>query len=849
MLNDKTTPADDEPLGRPVHIFQPDTGPRAESPSVKLTAASISKKPIDLAGRKPIRAYAVDGANPKTPMDRDDAVNIEFHDDPVLGKLVTLHATIADVASVSPGGAMVNGDARLTALDNHAANNGETLYFSHGVAPMLPRTLQDRLSLEDGKERAGLTISITFDSKCNAIHTEFSRTRVTTECKSYRGAAIDIQSHGHPIQRIAVLAGQLLKNKTGLTNLPHYDEATGCYTDSEGVERHVSPDELSAYAMVQGCMIAANEAAAKMMQGSNFVFRNHSFLFTPKGGEERVVYEKAGIADAAGNARGRLEPNQAEYSAKNIGHFGLDSPAYSHVTSPIRRYADLVNQRMMHWGIDVVDAVVSVAASGSKVPEEKIRYIMWDHAPELLEKASHYKQGDKGAAKIKVRRELVDSIHSAFKACGVKERFWNSKTEEVIEAVQMLQMPYKHNDLVALSSKLNHTLSGNRVRRRDFSETTAWINTVFPNTDAALLSEWSAGSFARLLEAAARRGDNNDVFAAQVRQRITMGMKAFMRQQMQTSGETNPEKGLEDTELGALVQNLYSLIVLAEQRKDGHWEELKDFAFQQLKDQPVLAEQLFEFLQMQQLKQYNSVLQTPQGDGPEQQLVRETKQSYVVQATLFDRQKHSVPAALVVLSHELITPRGDGLPPLRDRKDYSAPVIDAVDPGEYASAEEATKVARQSAILTFFRYYGKMYHHEDLYTPPLIEMELERAKVKKGDRLEFLHKVCDGLFEVECMAKLARSPYNDAKTFKARVVVRPKDGEPLVTEAIGPLERAIDKAAQKMLFYPPFREMLSATYEPVDMLDKAPLADEPKLVWGKAIAFDRTRSAENGATR
>jgi len=836
--------------------FSPDVlDPRLENPSVRLAVEAILKKPVDLSGRRPIRAYAIDSANPKTPMDRDDAINIEFRHDDKLGDLTILHVTIADVASVCPAAAMA-GDHRLASLDRHAARNGETLYFSHGVAPMMPRALQDRMSLEDGtedgKERPGLTVSITFNAQGAPVHTEMSRTRVTTECKSYRGAAMDIKQAGHPIQQMAVLAGHLLKGKEGATNLPRYDEKTGFYTDSEGVQRHVSPDELSAYKTVQGCMIAANEATARLMQGGNFLFRNHSFLYTPKSGDTQVVFRKTGIVDDQAEQSGRLEPNRAEYSPECIGHYGLDSPAYCHVTSPIRRYADLVNQRMMHWAIDVVEAVAAgIATANPAIEEDKVRYAVWEQAQPLLEIASRYKQPalirsqESRSGKLRLRRELEQCIAGIVQELGgISQPAPGAALESAVAGVQATIMPYRQEDLEGIAHTLNQTLLENRYSRRDFSQTAAWINTVFPNTDPMLISEWSAGSFAELLEAAARRGDNNRVFADEVAKRIHMAVRAAQRRRAAACAppELNPESGLEDAELASLVQNLHSIIIVADTRKDGHWQELKELAFDRLKHDPQLAEKLFEFMQVQQQKQSNAT--TQHGAQPDEEQVRELKQTFVVEATLFDRKQTPYPSALVVLSHERLTGTRNGTR-ITDKKEYSAPVIDAVNSGDYSSQQEAMKVARQSAILTFFRHYGSIYPHDALNTPALIEMELERVRVRRGHKMAHLQKVCDGLFGVQaetCQAT-ASGGYADSRTFEARITVTPPVGDSIVVKATGPEDRALDKAADKMLLDVRFRNLLALYQEPVAPPEqkKVGQASEalPPVVWGNVLEFDR----------
>ena len=814
--------------------------PRDENASVKLAVRDILKESLALDGRKPIRAFAVDGANPETPMDRDDAINIEYRDDPKHGKVTVLHVTIADVASISPA---ANGDQRLAALDAHAAKNGETLYFSHGTAPMLPRALQDRLSLEHGKERAGLTISITFDRKLTPVHTEFSRTRITTECKSYRQAAIDIHEHGHPIQRIAVLAEQLLKRKEGATDLPHYDEKTGIYTDSEGNERYVSIQELSAYRMVQGCMIAANEAAAKLMQDSHFLFRNHSFLYTPKAGETQVVYRKSGLADEMGEIHGRLEPNRAEYSAECIGHYGLDSPFYAHVTSPIRRYADLANQRMMHWAIDVVEAVTqSMVQSEPGISKDKIRHIVWDYAPQILEKAASYKQP--GADKSITRSELEKTLRSIVDKIGIVPTL--GILDAAIAGIRAADMPYTHDEISKKAQQLNTTLSANRVNRKDFSPTTAYLNTVFPDTDAKLLAEWSVHSFADLLEGAARRGDNNDVFAAEVAKRIDMAAKAAARAKSPadiSAQAPNLEQSMENSELDMLVRNLHSILIVAERRNDGHWGDLKKLAFQKLKTDPELAEKLFSFMQTQQQKRSNSSLQTPTDNNVQQQ--RESKHTHMLEATSFDRQRQPYAAASVVLIHETVTVDAKGRAVSRTEKEYCAPINDPVYLDQYKTPDEAKKMARQAALLTFFRHYGDLNPRKALDNPQLLELELALAKVKRGGNLEFLKRICKDSFDVECEAHPVPSPvssHSDNKFVVVTIRIKQKTGEAIVAEAIGPEDKAFDKAAKKILFNTQFRYMLSLSHDPLETLEKEPPAagDVNKAVWENILAQKRT---------
>lgn len=573
--------------------------------AAQLAAYAIARQPLDLNGRQAVAGYAIDSADPSTPMDRDDAIGIEYRDDPILGRLTLLHITIADVASVMPRAADNENDAKLAALDRSAASNGETLYYAHGISPMLPRRMQDRLSLEHGKERAGMTLTVTLDEHSHIVHTQFSRRRIGAHCKSYREAAADCQVNGHPIQQLSLVARKFIERKRGGGELPHYDPATGTYMDSEGQVRHISPAELNAYVTVQGAMIAANEGAATVMQGSNFLFRNHSVV--PRGDSVAV--------HARNELKGhpRLLHNKAEYAVSSKGHFGLDLPFYAHVTSPIRRYADVVNQRMMHWAIDTLEAMADSVPAEAPHGREAVLHHLWSHAPELLSAATRAHEAG-AAARQSARAALGHAIAHAMQPFpGTKIRLF---TADCVQRAMALRPPYTRKQLEKSARQLNETLETNKQHRRRhaFLETESWLQAVFPDTDAVKLREWQAQSFSRLLEAAARRGDNNDIFAAEAHARL-----------------------LEDET--TRVANLYILLVIAERHKDSHWRELKDAAFAMLKADPQLAGQVFEYMTSQRHQEV-----------------------YLLEATLLDQKRQPVPTALVVLSH--------------DGQHFSAPYLD-----------------------------------------------------------------------------------------------------------------------------------------------------------------------------
>jgi hypothetical protein len=737
--------------------------------SAQIAAYAICKEPIDLAGRKPIEGFAIDSADPDTPMDRDDAIDIEHKTDPVHGKVTVLHVTIADVASSCPRGAHRETNDKLATLDKEAHTNGETLYFSYGVAPMLPRRLQDRLSLENGKERPGVTISVTFNQNADVVHTEFARTVIRAKCKSYQDAVKDIAVHGNPLQQLSVLAKHILQQKSTATDLPYYDASTGMYTDSEGNTRHINIDELNAYMTVQGCMIAANEASSGIMRDSNFLFRNHSY--TAKHIPQSMFYSKSALEGSGADVR-KVIQNKAEYNPECKGHYGLNARMYSHVTSPIRRYADLVNQRMIHWSIDVVDAAVDQIMADKRHASdawdrERIAHHVWQHATQLLGDAAEFRETRGGIKKVVGKRleETIAEIADAVPGVGRVTSIEIAK--KTLAAIDAIELPYSKKELTNVATDLNRTLEKNRLQRREigYSETEAWLNAVFPETDSKKLLSWSPGSFARLLEAAARRGDNNEIFAKEVLKRLDS-----------------------PSDKDALVQNLHTLLVVSERYKDGHWQMLKKQAFQRIKSDPTLGEKVFTFMQG-----------------------RHETDTYILEATLLDDNKQPYPAALVVLSN--------------NGGDYSAPIIDTADTPEHA---------KQAAILTFFRHYGDLYHHDALYTPKLIDLALERARVKRGSRFETLKKICGENFSVTEQYEFdGAAEHSDHNASITLTVASKETGEKLIKTRRGRHEQARDKAAKDILEDRRFHDMLSQCHGGMHLDDERlkPGTELPEALW------------------
>lgn len=707
----------------------------------ELAAYSLCQQTPDLSGRKKIHGMAVDCAEPNDPMDRDDAIAVEYRDDPVQGRLTVLHVTIADVASVVPRASERELDRKLGMLDEAARAKAQTTYFAHGSRPMFPQRLQDRMSLENHVERPGVTISITFDDRCRRIHTELSRTRIKTQCKTYLQASGEMKAAGgsNAMQRVGLLAKNLLKRREGTVVLPCYDEKTGMYIGAEGHARHISSEASSSYVAVQGCMVAANEALAELMGSSNFLFRNQG-----------------------NNGTG------AEYGEECKGHFMLKLPKYAHITSPIRRYADVVNQRMMHWAIDVVEAVEKAAGQelrgrDAASQKERLHGQLWEAAESLLGRATEFKEAGRNRRKIVAGRQLEGVIGKILLPL-MGEHAAGMAAQDALKTIDAMELPYTRKEMAAVARVINEKTRKSLTAEQADALMNATLDTIFlpsfePDADGYVsrpehkeeaVRRRRPSKFAELLEAAARRGDNNDFFASEVLRRLH-----------------SDENKLE------LVRNLHTLLVVADKEKDSRWAMLRREAFRMLKEDSILAERVFAYMQGQS----------------------KPSKAFMLETSLLDSGGISVPSALVMYHHE-------GL-------DYSAPMVDTGDTPEKA---------RAGAILTFFRHYGHLSAHEDLYTPKLIELALGRTRVQKGERLGFLKKICGKAFEVEEVVMPVA--HQEHKVNVVLKLTQKATGEMLEKSREGWGDFAgeyLDKCAKDMIEDRRFVDMLSHTDLPVTL--------------------------------
>jgi ribonuclease R len=348
--------------------------PQAFSPAALREAEAA--QPATLKGREDWRDIPLVTIDPPDAKDHDDAVHAQADPDPSNKGGYIVDVAIADVAFyVRPG----------SALDRDALTRGNSVYFPDRVVPMLPeRISNDLCSLVPGEPRGALAVRMVIGADGRKRSHGFHRVLMRSAAKlnyAQAQAAID----GRPDDVTGPLLDPILKPLYAAYAVVKRarDERDPLDLDiperkillkSDGtVDRVIVPERLDAHKLIEEFMILANVAAAEMLEKKALplIYRVHDeptlekvhalqeFLKTldlpfAKSGALRPALFNRVLAQVEGQDYEPLvnevvlrSQAQAEYSAENYGHFGLNLRRYAHFTSPIRRYADLIVHRAL----------------------------------------------------------------------------------------------------------------------------------------------------------------------------------------------------------------------------------------------------------------------------------------------------------------------------------------------------------------------------------------------------------------------------------------------------------------------------------------------------------------------
>ena len=328
----------------------------------------------ELANRTDLRALpivTIDGENAR---DFDDAVHVRKANEGY-----ELFVSIADVAHyVQPE----------SALDQEAYARGTSVYFPDRAIPMLPEALSNGIcSLNPNEDRLTKTACIEFNVKGEVIRSRFFNSVIHShERMTYtdvRRILVDkdpaclerYRSLVDEFKLMEELALLIYQQRRARGNLDFDLPEAEIILDLQGMPENIVRAERNiAHRIIEEFMIAANEAVARHLKEQDLplLYRVHEgpdkdalealapFLLSlgyrlPLKKDKIEPLEIQRLLEAA---RGRPEERvlnrvllrsmkQAVYQPENIGHFGLASTCYTHFTSPIRRYPDLMVHRML----------------------------------------------------------------------------------------------------------------------------------------------------------------------------------------------------------------------------------------------------------------------------------------------------------------------------------------------------------------------------------------------------------------------------------------------------------------------------------------------------------------------
>lgn len=316
--------------------------------------------------RKDLRHLPFCTIDPVTAKDFDDSI---YWDD----ANSTLYVAIADVSEyVKPFGA----------LDNEAIYRGFSIYLPHRSIPMLPRELSETLcSLQPHIDRLAYVFEIKLDTKrLEVVESDVYEALIHSERRfnyeeidDFFDGKLKAKTHEEELifdalTKLRVITDRLKEQRLKVGFDFHSVEIEMTLDEETNLIATKESEETPSHALIEDCMLLANKEAAKRYDRG--IFRIHE---PPSQSKLQILYQelsaigihieikptiKETIEAIQKQAREMgIESDvdtliirsqmQARYAPLNSGHFGLGFEEYTHFTSPIRRYSDLIVHRLL----------------------------------------------------------------------------------------------------------------------------------------------------------------------------------------------------------------------------------------------------------------------------------------------------------------------------------------------------------------------------------------------------------------------------------------------------------------------------------------------------------------------
>lgn len=349
------------------------TFPEAVLEQAEKISENITDK--DIASRRDMREVTTFTIDPSDAKDFDDAISIKYLENGHCE--VGVH--IADVTHYVKTN---------TKLDKEAYKRSTSVYLVDRVLPMLPEKLSTRLcSLRPNEDKLTFSVVFTFDKDDKVIDSWIGKTITHSDRRFDYEEVQEILDSGEgdlaaELKKVNQLARVLRKKrfKEGSINFETDEVKFRLDENAVPIEAYIK-ERKESNLLIEDFMLLANQTVARYMSKKGerlkreipFVYRVHDTpdpekvanfaQYARELGVELKVDTPAAITKAYNKLSKLIEQNQnlkileplairtmakAEYTTDNIGHYGLSFEYYSHFTSPIRRYSDVLAHRLLY---------------------------------------------------------------------------------------------------------------------------------------------------------------------------------------------------------------------------------------------------------------------------------------------------------------------------------------------------------------------------------------------------------------------------------------------------------------------------------------------------------------------
>lgn len=451
--------------------FPPEVEKEAESIKEEITKEEIAK-------RKDFRQVLTFTIDPADAKDFDDAISFQK----LKNGNVEVGVHIADVSHyVKPG----------SALDKEAFERGTSVYLVDRVIPMLPERLSNGLcSLRSNEDKLCFSAVFELDNDANVVEQWFGRTIIHSDTRfSYEDAQEVLENkagkHSEELLKLNELAYKLRERKFKHGAISFESVEIKFRLDDQGKPLGVYVKERKdAHKLIEDFMLLANKKVAEFVakkgkgkQKLTFVYRSHDspkedallsfsqfaskfgYKIDMSSGRETARSLNFLMADVEGKKEQNVLTQlairsmaKAVYTTKKHSHYGLAFDYYTHFTSPIRRYPDVMVHRLLELYL----------ADGKSVNEEEYEK-MSIHSSQMEKKAA---DAERASVKYKQAEYLQNNIGEEFSGIisGLTE--WGMYVEIIANKCEgMIRLRDLNDDFYVLDEK-NYCIIGQRRKKK-----------------------------------------------------------------------------------------------------------------------------------------------------------------------------------------------------------------------------------------------------------------------------------------------------------------------------------------------------------------------------------------------